>query len=172
MKLAIFVSGSGSLLGSFARLAAKKENLELLVVTDRFCEAIKVAQDLGLKVCDFDRFDEPVDGICLAGFLQILRRDFLSKYEGKVLNAHPSLLPKYGGKGFYGDKVHQAVLDAGDKETGFTIHLVTDEVDAGEIIAQKKCPIYEDDTVDDVRNRVQDLEKEHYATEAFNFLSS
>jgi phosphoribosylglycinamide formyltransferase-1 len=172
MKLAVFVSGSGSLLGSFARLAAKKNDLELVVVADRYCEAIAVAQGLGIEVIDFDRFDEDVDGICLAGFLKILDNDFLNKYEGKIVNAHPSLLPKYGGKGFYGDKVHEAVLATGDKETGFTIHKVTAEIDAGEIISQKKCPVYDEDTVEDVRKRVQDLEKEHYASSAISYFST
>lgn len=103
-----------------------------------------------------------VDLVCLIGFMRILGPTFIQAFEGKILNVHPSLLPKFGGKGMYGDRVHQVVLEAGDKESGMTIHLVTPEVDAGPIVLQKKCAISPNETVESLKQKVQALEKEAY----------
>ena len=97
--------------------------------------------------------------IFLAGYLKKLGSAILKKFENNIYNIHPSLLPKYGGKGMYGINVHTAVLNAGDKETGITIHRVSEEYDKGQIIAQRKVPVMENDTPEILAARV--LQQEH-----------
>lgn len=105
---------------------------------------------------------EHVDLIVLVGFMRILSSNFVREFHRKIINIHPALLPKFGGKSFFGQSVHEAVLQAGEQETGMTIHYVEEGVDTGEIILQKKCPVYPDDTSDALKERVQALEKEWY----------
>lgn len=97
--------------------------------------------------------------IFLAGYLKKLGSNILKTYENRVFNIHPSLLPKYGGKGMYGINVHTAVINAKEKETGITIHKVTEEYDQGQIIAQKKVSVLENDTPETLAKRV--LKQEH-----------
>jgi len=97
--------------------------------------------------------------IFLAGYLKKLSSGILKAFEGRIFNIHPSLLPKYGGKGMYGINVHEAVIKAGDAETGITIHRVDDGYDTGEIIAQRRVPVLEGDTAEVLAARV--LEQEH-----------
>ena len=99
-----------------------------------------------------------VDIICLAGYMFLLPPDIVRRYEGRILNIHPALLPKYGGKGMYGRRVHEAVLAAGETESGCTVHLVNERYDEGEIILQRRCPVLADDTVETLAGRVLDLE--------------
>ena len=101
-----------------------------------------------------------IDLILLVGFMRILSSSFVDIWGGKILNVHPSLLPKYAG-GMNSD-VHESVLAAGDKETGCTVHLVTKEVDGGPILIQKSCPVLESDTVETLKERVQKLEGEAF----------
>jgi len=100
--------------------------------------------------------EKKVDLVLLIGFMRILSKEFVKSWEGQIINVHPSLLPKYAG-GINND-VHRDVLQAKDKETGCTIHLVTPEVDRGPIVVQKKCVVLETDTVDSLKERVQSLE--------------
>ncbi len=100
-----------------------------------------------------------VDIIILAGYMKIIGLNTLSYFRNKILNIHPALLPKFGGKGMYGRHVHEAVLAAGEKITGVTIHIVNEEYDSGPIINQCQLPVYENDTVDTLSERV--LEREH-----------
>ncbi len=100
-----------------------------------------------------------VDIVILAGYMKRLGPKTLKTYEGKVLNIHPALLPKFGGKGMYGRRVHEAVLAAGEEATGVTIHVVNEDYDSGPIINQCKVPVCEGDTVDDLSQKV--LEREH-----------
>jgi phosphoribosylglycinamide formyltransferase 1 len=100
-----------------------------------------------------------VDTIILAGYMKKLGKNILDEYKGRILNIHPALLPKYGGKGMFGIHVHEAVLAAGDKETGVTIHLVDEFYDNGRILAQKKVPVMPDDTPEALADRV--LVEEH-----------
>jgi len=103
-----------------------------------------------------------IDYLILAGYMKKLGDKVLSFYENKILNIHPALLPKYGGKGMYGANVHKAVLDAGEKETGVTIHLVTSEYDTGKILGQEKVPVLKDDTVETLSSRVLETEHKFY----------
>ena len=100
-----------------------------------------------------------VDLIILAGYMKKIGIKTLNKYRGKILNIHPALLPKYGGKGMYGDNVHSAVLESGDTVTGVTIHVIDEKYDNGPIVDQVEVPIYETDDVESLKARV--LEKEH-----------
>ena len=99
--------------------------------------------------------------ICLAGFLRLLPTDVLGAFPRHVLNIHPALLPKFGGKGMYGAKVHAAVLEAGETESGCTVHYVTNHYDEGEIIVQRRCPVLPNDTPETLAARV--LKEEHLA---------
>ena len=102
------------------------------------------------------------DIICLAGFLRILPPEIVRRYEGRILNIHPSLLPKFGGKGMYGRKVHEAVLRAGERASGCTVHYVTEEVDNGPVILQRRVDVYPEDTPETLEQRVHSLELEAY----------
>ncbi|HCW06986.1 MAG TPA: phosphoribosylglycinamide formyltransferase [Cytophagales bacterium] len=103
--------------------------------------------------------EHDVDWIILAGYLKLLPKKVINYYKGMILNIHPALLPKYGGKGFYGKRVHQAVIDAGEKETGITIHIVDEEYDRGKIISQCVVPVMDGDDAESLSKRV--LEHEH-----------
>lgn len=97
--------------------------------------------------------------VCLVGYMKLLGRHALAAYRGRILNIHPALLPKFGGKGFYGRAVHEAVLAAGERESGATVHIVDEEFDHGPVLAQVRVPVRPDDTADSLAARV--LEREH-----------
>jgi phosphoribosylglycinamide formyltransferase 1 len=99
-----------------------------------------------------------VDWICLAGYMRLLPDAILESKPGRILNIHPSLLPKFGGVGMYGMHVHRAVLKAGESESGCTVHRVSPIYDAGEIILQRRCPVLPDDTAESLAARVLALE--------------
>ena len=103
-----------------------------------------------------------IDFIVLAGFLWKLPSLLIKAYPGKIINIHPALLPKYGGKGMYGHFVHEAVLAAKEKESGITIHYVDEHYDNGDIIFQVKCPVYENDSPGSLEQRIRKLEHEYY----------
>lgn len=105
---------------------------------------------------------EDIDLIVLAGFLLKVPPTIIQHYKNKILNIHPALLPKFGGKGFYGMHVHQAVIEAKEKESGITIHYVNEEYDAGQIIKQVKCPVNTEDTPEILANKIHQLEYEYY----------
>jgi len=103
-----------------------------------------------------------IDFIILAGFLWLMPKDIISHYENRIVNIHPALIPKYCGKGMYGMKVHEAVVQNREKETGITIHYVNEFYDEGSIIFQAKCDVSPSDTPDDVANKVHALEHKHF----------
>ena len=100
------------------------------------------------------------DLIVLAGYLKKIPLSVIRAYENRIINIHPSLLPKFGGKGFYGSKVHQAVLDANEEESGCSVHIVTEEYDKGPVLKQQKVPVYKSDDVETLAQRI--LQQEHY----------
>lgn len=104
-----------------------------------------------------------IDIIVLAGFLKLIPADIISAYVGKIINLHPSLLPKFGGKGMYGSRVHEAVVAAGESVTGITIHHVNEHFDEGKIIAQFSVPVVPGDDAASVEKKVRELEKLHFA---------
>ncbi|MFX3657959.1 MAG: phosphoribosylglycinamide formyltransferase [bacterium] len=99
------------------------------------------------------------DWVLLAGYMKKLGPRVLAAYRDRIVNTHPALLPKYGGRGYYGRRVHEAVLAAGERESGASVHLVTDEYDAGPVIAQARVPVRSGDRVEDLENRVKDAER-------------
>ncbi len=171
-NIVVLVSGSGSNLQRIIDCCASGEipNARVsLVVADRECYGLERAEMAGIKTMlikrgkDFsDKLDsvvpENTDLIVLAGFLSILSQEFTQKFEGKIINIHPSLLPKYGGKGMWGHYVHEAVAAAGEKESGATVHFVTAGVDEGEIILQGKFDIMPGDTAEDLAKKVHSVE--------------
>lgn len=132
------------------------------------CPALEVARGLGvetmvvgydpLALCDAFR---DMDVVCLAGYLKLVPPMLLTDHPRRVLNIHPALLPKFGGKGMFGLHVHAAVLAAGEKESGCTVHYVTEQYDEGQIILQRRCEVKEDDSPSSLAARV--LRQEHLA---------
>ena len=103
-----------------------------------------------------------VEIVCLAGFIHMLSPEFISQFQGKIINIHPALLPKYGGKGMYGHHVHEAVIKASEKESGATVHWVDEHYDHGKIIVQKKVPVLPGDNWESLAKRVLEAEHEIY----------
>lgn len=167
-KIVIFISGKGSLIQSFA----DSHQLEIVkIVANKECEGLEVATKLGLQSemkSDFgsDLANElnnlGIQIVVLAGFLKVIPAEFFEEFKGSVVNVHPSLLPKYGGVGFYGNKVLQAALDSGDTETGITIHKVTEKVDHGPVLAQFKLQIESGETLESLRKKISEVEKSEY----------
>ena len=116
--------------------------------------------ELSDRICIIAR-ENDIDLIVMAGYLSILAGKIIKYYSGRIINLHPSLLPKYGGIGMYGERVHRAVLDAGEKESGCTIHLVDAGTDTGQILLQRKVPVLPGDTPDALADRIH--EQEHIA---------
>lgn len=104
--------------------------------------------------------EEQTDLVILAGYMSVLEPEMIDAFRGKIINIHPSLIPKFCGKGFYGKRVHQAVLDAGEKVSGATVHYVDEGVDTGPIILQRQVPVIEGDTADTLAARVLEIEHE------------
>ena len=122
--------------------------------------SVKYPNPIELDRAIADRFTENgVDTIVLAGYMKKLGSSVIQKFKGRILNIHPALLPKYGGKGMYGNFVHEAVIKAGEKFSGPTVHLVDEFYDKGRILGQKKVPVLPNDTIETLSARV--LEQEH-----------
>jgi phosphoribosylglycinamide formyltransferase-1 len=174
-RIAIFASGSGTnaqkIIEYFS--ASKEIFVDSLWSNDENAYALIRAEKLGIETFTFDSdelyrsnevldrlYDHRIDMIVLAGFLWLVPRSLTELFT--VINIHPALLPKYGGKGMYGTNVHKAVLASGDKESGITIHRVNHEYDKGEIIFQAKCPVMPGDTPEALAARIHELEYQHY----------
>ena len=175
-KIGVLVSGGGSNLQS---IIDKSKSGELqckveVVIGDRECYGVERAKEAGIDGYTLDRkvlkkelcreidkivSERGIDLIVLAGFLSIIDEEFVNKWKGRIINIHPSLLPKFGGPGMYGIRVHEAVLKAGEQESGCTAHYVDTGVDSGEIIAQKRVKVLEGDTPEILQKRV--LVEEH-----------
>jgi len=103
-----------------------------------------------------------IDAIVLAGFLLRIPERLIEQYPGKIINIHPALLPSYGGKGMYGMNVHNAVIAAGEKRSGITIHVVDEVYDNGDVIFQAECPVNEGDTAEQLASKIHELEYLHF----------
>lgn len=165
--LAIFASGTGTTLQTLLDNQERYNYQVSLVVVNRACLAQERAEKKGVMTLlskDWEEIDQAltqqhIQLIVLAGFLAIIPQWFCEKWDKKIINIHPSLLPKFGGKGMYGLRVHEAVLAAGEQQSGCTIHYVSAEIDGGSIIAQSSVPVMPDDTPDTLAQRVQQAEK-------------
>lgn len=166
--IAVFASGAGSTLQKLIDSQDRYGYRVALVVVNRECVAADRATKANvptLQTKEWEAIDETLRAhdiqlIVLAGFLAIIPHWICEKWEGQIINIHPSLLPKHGGKGMYGIRVQEAVLAAGDKEAGCTVHYVSAEVDGGKIIAQSSVGVRSDDTPESLAKRVQQAEKE------------
>ncbi len=176
-KIAIFASGSGSNAENIANYFAGSDNVEvaLIVANNPNAFVLERAKRLGIESlvvtkAEFTAADElietlrkhNIDFIVLAGFLLLVPAKLIAAYPGRIVNIHPALLPKHGGKGMYGDRVHEAVVAAGDKESGITIHLIDENYDKGTTFFQATCPVLPGDTPHDVAEKVHALEYEHF----------
>lgn len=176
-KIAIFASGSGSNAENIIQYFAQKPQF---CVKSVFCNVpdayvLERAKKYRIPTFVFNReeFRNPdkvfrqlqeqeIDFIVLAGFLWLMPSFITAAWPNKIVNIHPALLPAYGGKGMYGHYVHEAVIAAGEKESGITIHYVNDHYDQGAIIFQAKCPVLPTDTPDDLAARVHELEYRYF----------
>ncbi len=174
-RIAIFASGAGTnaqkIIEYFSN--SKEVVIDSLWSNDENAYALIRAEKLGIETFTFDSdefyrsneildrlYDHRIDMIVLAGFLWLVPRNLTELFT--VVNIHPALLPKYGGKGMYGMNVHKAVLASKDKESGITIHRVNQDYDKGKIIFQATCPIMPKDTPETLAARIHELEHEHY----------
>jgi len=185
-KIAVLISGSGS------NLQAIIDNIENghlncsieFVISDKpDVYGLKRAEEKGIKTLVFDKkiyksnlsdailevIDNKVDFIVLAGFLSILKGEILDKFNNRIINIHPSLIPSFCGAGMYGIRVHESVIKSGVKVSGCTVHFVDKGTDTGPVILQKVVPVYFEDDAQSLQKRV--LEQEHIALpEALNLL--
>ena len=176
-NVAIFVSGSGTNCENIIRYFNDSAQVKIRLVVSNKADAYALvrAQNQGVPTAvitkqDFNDREKmtslleeyDIQFIVLAGFLLIVPNFLIEAYDRRMINIHPALLPKYGGKGMYGHHVHEAVKAAGETETGMTVHYVSNVCDGSEIIAQFRTPLSPDDTPDDIAHKEHLLEMEHF----------
>ncbi len=176
-KIAIFASGSGTNAGNIARYFNDRDYAEIsLILTNKpDAPVLQRAKNYNIASVVFDRHtfyetDEIINLlsnnnihlVVLAGFLWLVPQNILRNFSQRIINIHPALLPKYGGKGMYGRRVHEAIIENGEKESGITIHWVNEEYDKGDIIFQATCRVMPSDTPESLAARVHELEYKHF----------
>lgn len=187
-KIAVFASGNGTNAENIVRYFRENDcgaEVAVIVCNKSGAGVLERALRLGVptrlmpaaEIRDPSRMlpvmeEFGIDMIVLAGFLLMVPDFLLERYPDRIVNIHPSLLPKFGGKGMYGRHVHEAVVAAGERETGITIHLVTDRCDEGRVLFQARVPVEPTDTPESVEEKVHKLEKEHFARQLSVFLKS
>ena len=174
-NIVIFASGTGTNAENIARHFADSDvvNVAALFTGNPRAGAIERMERYGVpcRVFSREQWNNPTEIvdelrrldtrlIVLAGFLSMVHKPIIDAVGGNIINIHPSLLPRHGGKRMWGMNVHRAVLDAGDQESGITIHYVTEEIDGGAIICQRRCPVMPGDTPQSLAERVHQLEYE------------
>lgn len=181
LRLVVLASGQGRNFQAIAKgsLEGKLSSRVVGLISNRACGAIEKAQELGVpnRILPWGKDQTSVewgqrllleleqlqpDWILLAGFLKILSPAVVQKYKWRILNLHPSLLPKYGGPGMFGAKVFSEIVRAKESETGATLHFVTEKFDEGPILNQVKIPVHDHDTSETLMNRTQLVEPEFY----------
>ena len=172
--MAILASGSGTNAENIARYFEGHSSIHVQKILSNKRNAFvhERARQLGIPSVTFTRAEflvptfldelEGIDYLILAGFLWLIPKYLVHAYPDRIINIHPALLPKYGGKGMYGAHVHQAVVAHGEQESGITIHLVNEEYDKGDIIFQSKCNVDRDDNISTVAQKVQQLEHQYF----------
>ncbi|HSU52187.1 MAG TPA: phosphoribosylglycinamide formyltransferase [Segetibacter sp.] len=177
-NLAIFASGAGSnaekIIEYFKH--SKSAQIALIVCNKPEAGVLKIAERNGISILmiEKERFfrgdgyveeliNINIDFIVLAGFLWKIPETLIKSFRNRIINIHPALLPKYGGKGMYGSKVHEAVIAAGESESGITIHYVDELYDNGDVIFQATCPISTDDTAESLAKKIHVLEHQNFA---------
>lgn len=176
-NIAIFVSGSGSnaenIVNHFASSPHAKVDIILSNKADAY--ALTRAERLGIDTLVFNRHDfyestrvadelrrRAIDYIVLGGFLWLIPADITAMYPDRIINIHPALLPKFGGKGMFGDNVHKAVIEAGETESGITIHKVNDHYDSGDTLFQARVAVAPDDTYQTLAEKIHRLEQQYF----------
>jgi phosphoribosylglycinamide formyltransferase 1 len=176
MNLAIFASGSGTNAENIIEYFKNQpdRDVKLVLCNNKSAGVLSRAEKHGVETYLFDREmarsgqvlqkleDAHIGFIILAGYLWLMPADIVRSFPKRILNIHPALLPKYGGKGMYGMNVHHAVVENRERESGITVHYVNEEYDKGNIIFQAKCPVLPSDTPEDVAHKVHQLEYEHF----------
>jgi phosphoribosylglycinamide formyltransferase-1 len=176
MKIALFASGTGSNALKIIEHFHTVPSVSFVVLSNKEnAPVLPKVQALNIPTLTFNRKDfyengkvkaflaeQSVDFIVLAGFLWLMPTDIVQEYPNKIINIHPALLPKFGGKGMYGMKVHEAVQQAQETTTGITIHYVNEKYDEGEVILQATCAVAPTDTPEMIAKKVQALEHEHF----------
>jgi len=180
IRIAIFASGSGSNAENIYNYFADNTEVEisLILTNNPNAYVLERAKKINVPSWVFDKTafkdtdqvvqklkDEKIDLVILAGFLWLIPHNLIQAFPNKIINIHPALLPKYGGKGMYGDNVHKAVKANEEKETGITIHLVNEKYDEGEILAQYSTALDPSDSPEDIAKKVHTLEYEHFPKE-------
>lgn len=185
-RVAIFASGSGTNAENLIKhfLGSKLASVDLVLTENSNAFVIERAKKLAVPILVFTMQNLQsgaitrtlqkleIDYIILAGFLKLLPSNLIDAFPQRIINIHPALLPKYGGKGMYGSNVHRAVLSARESESGITIHLVNSKYDDGKILFQAQCPVLTDDTPETLAQRIHALEYEHYPKVVENYISS
>ncbi len=184
-NIAIFASGSGTnaqkIMAHFT--SSRAVNVQMVLVNNPEAGVIERANKFNVPVRVFNRAEfsksdiivgvlqeNKIDLVVLAGFLWLVPVNMVNAFPNKIINIHPALLPNYGGKGMYGDKVHEAVIASGDTESGITIHYVNNKYDEGAVIAQFKCAIRSTDTPDSLASNIHKLEHQHFPVVIENLL--
>ena len=177
INIAIFVSGGGTNCENLIRYFADSESVSCALVVSNKADALALERARRLSVptavAPKAQLNDPevmlpllrdyhIDFIVLAGFLPLVPDFLIDAFPRRIINLHPALLPKYGGKGMWGHHVHEAVKAAGETETGMTVHWVTPVCDGGEIIAQYRCALSPDDSVDDIAEKEHQLEMQYF----------
>ena len=174
INIAIYASGSGTNAENLIKYFSfsSSARVKVVICNNRSAGVLVRAAALGVDTAVFDKAQLPdtmailkqrdIDFIILAGFLLKMPEEIVNAYPGKILNIHPSLIPKYCGKGMYGHHVHEAVIAAKEKESGITIHVVDNQFDHGEIVFQAKCEIDASDTPDILAAKIHVLEQENF----------
>ncbi|MBZ9787121.1 phosphoribosylglycinamide formyltransferase [Psychroflexus sp. CAK57W] len=185
-RIVVFASGNGTNAINLYHYFREYEDIEVshILSNNKKSKVLRRAHDLGIKCIHFDKEDlqesstllevvEEInpDIIALAGFLLKIPESFLAVFPNQIVNIHPSLLPKYGGEGMYGERVFKKVLKNKDKQSGITIHYVTSKYDEGEIIAQFKIDLEDNEDLNSLEEKIHTLEYEHYPKEIEKLLS-
>jgi phosphoribosylglycinamide formyltransferase 1 len=176
-KIAIFASGSGTNAENIIKYFTNNQLVKIEIILSNKPDALVLerAKKYNIDTFVFKRSDfyeldivynllndRNIDNIILAGFLWLMPDKIIRKFTNKIINIHPALLPKYGGKGMYGTKVHEAVIRNNEKESGISIHYVNENYDDGELIYQAKCHIEQGETPESLANKIHSLEYEHF----------
>ena len=185
-RIAVFASGRGTNAQNLISFFSKNDTGRVTLVLSDKKEAgvISRVKDMGVEVVVFDREElrdgtilallqkHEIDFIVLAGFLRMVPMDIIEKYRHRIVNIHPSLLPKYGGRGMYGMNIHRAVIENRERESGITIHHVSEVCDDGDIIFQTKVEITDTDTPESLAAKISRLEMEHFPRVVEKIISS
>lgn len=176
-NIAIFASGSGTNAENLIRFFRTHPSARVkLVLSNRSgARVLERAQSYDIETVVFDRDgfyrsdkvliileERGIDFIVLAGFLWLVPDSILKRYDNKIVNIHPALLPKFGGKGMYGMRVHEAVIASGEKVSGITIHRVNSHYDQGDIVFQATCPVEPGETPESLARKIHELEYTHF----------